>query len=92
MKTTMIFSLLAASLLMTGCGQEVKSLDYYRTHPDEQQKVGNDCMHKAGNHEIKLVGTNFTNEEQNCLNALHRDTKDTTQEDERVREDVLLNK
>lgn len=69
-KTLSLASLITATFLMTGCGEEVKTVEYYKANIEEAKATFKQCRedNKKG-----LFGSENANEPsvklQNCKNA-----------------------
>lgn len=68
-KTHLLTSLIITTFLMTGCGQDVQSMEYYKAHLDEAKTAKESCDAKVKNGEIKVDYSNLSDEAKNCMNA-----------------------
>jgi len=58
--------------LLTGCGEEVKTIAYYETHLDEAKAVKEECAIKEKNGAFEGQNQSSpTGELLNCQNAMH---------------------
>lgn len=55
--------------LLTGCGQDVQSVDYYKAHLDEAKAVKEECKIKKDNGTLEGTQLSPSPEYQNCMNA-----------------------
>ncbi len=55
--------------LLTGCGQDVQSVDYYKAHLDEAKAVKDECKIKKDNGSLEGTQLSPSPEYQNCMNA-----------------------
>lgn len=71
-KTLSLVSLIIAMFLMTGCGEEAKTIAYYEAHLDEAKTMKKECIIKGKNGAFD--GQNpleATGELLSCQNASH---------------------
>ncbi len=60
MKKVILSAVLAAMVLsFTGCGEDVKTVEYYKEHPDERDAKISECLNNPGQ----------ANDDANCANA-----------------------
>lgn len=70
MKVSFIY-LAGILFLVTGCGQDVQSVDYYKAHVDERKAKIKECRNNPG--ELK--------DDPNCVNALTAQSQDSKMPD-----------
>ena len=71
MKKYLFLSLMTATFLMTGCGEEVKTVEYYKANIEEAKMDAEKCKESQKNGEF--TNENFTTPSvklQNCQNAM----------------------
>lgn len=72
MKYLKIYSVFLGCLLLTACGQEVRTVEWFNAHPDEADKTYSECVssndqsENCRNAEISRKHTDFRKQQKNA--------------------------